>query len=432
MNNIINNYKMVKRGISDRSPSSVYRIILVLGITILCSPSLFAQYTAQQAAQKKVFKLMGCRFEVSAVADNDKIAWQAINTGIDEMERIERLISSWDENSQTSAINRNAGIEAVKVDKELFNLIYRAKKIAKLTKGAFDISNSFKEYKSGIKNATVNNLMRPVHLSHGDLTGNGREDFVVSEYGNMLGALSWIENRTDGSYQRHELFNDDRSTKTEITDVNGEKDCPIYYLNSITTKQLDEGSTKELKVTTTTTQNTMEFVVDPLKEVKHELDIQEYKFGTKMEVSQAQQIPQEGEELTELASSMSFTLAGDGSMVSKTKGKATFAIEMSSASKMLVSFNNQSDTVNCTDPSCARATSAYSLSSDTDTNIKLTMTFEDGTQAIGYHTAKVTVVSDELLTQEEKYYINGQVAEKNEFYDLFSMEVMSTTPGTQN
>ncbi|MFK7906202.1 MAG: FAD:protein FMN transferase [Chitinophagales bacterium] len=90
--------------------------------------------------QTKVLKLMGSRFEVSAVHEDKQVAWNAINAGIEEMSRIEKLISSWDENSQTSEINRKAGMEAVKVDKELYSLIHRALKVSKLTKGAFDIS----------------------------------------------------------------------------------------------------------------------------------------------------------------------------------------------------------------------------------------------------------------------------------------------------
>lgn len=83
---------------------------------------------------------MGCRFELTALAQNDTIAWQAINTGISEISRIEKLISSWDPNSQTSQINKMAGIRPVKVDQELYDLIYRAKKVSQLTEGAFDIS----------------------------------------------------------------------------------------------------------------------------------------------------------------------------------------------------------------------------------------------------------------------------------------------------
>ncbi|RMG84015.1 MAG: FAD:protein FMN transferase [Bacteroidetes bacterium] len=91
-------------------------------------------------AKKKVLKLMGSRFEITAVAEREQQAWDAINAGIQEIQSIEKIISSWDENSQTSAINRMAGIRPVKVDKALFDLIYRAKKVSALTGGAFDIS----------------------------------------------------------------------------------------------------------------------------------------------------------------------------------------------------------------------------------------------------------------------------------------------------
>jgi thiamine biosynthesis lipoprotein len=64
----------------------------------------------------------------------------AIDLAVTEITRIEKLISSWDKNSQTSSINRNAGIKPVQVDEELFQLIQRALKISKLTNGAFDIS----------------------------------------------------------------------------------------------------------------------------------------------------------------------------------------------------------------------------------------------------------------------------------------------------
>ncbi|WP_299111574.1 FAD:protein FMN transferase [uncultured Winogradskyella sp.] len=83
---------------------------------------------------------MGSRFDISVVANDSIEGQQYISSAIDEISRIERLISSWDENSQTTQINKAAGIEAVKVDSELFQLIQRALKISKLTDGAFDIS----------------------------------------------------------------------------------------------------------------------------------------------------------------------------------------------------------------------------------------------------------------------------------------------------
>ncbi len=83
---------------------------------------------------------MGSRFDISVVAENETKGNEYINLATNEIKRIEKLISSWDDNSQTSLINMNAGIASVKVDKELFQLIQRSLRISKLTLGAFDIS----------------------------------------------------------------------------------------------------------------------------------------------------------------------------------------------------------------------------------------------------------------------------------------------------
>lgn len=93
-----------------------------------------------QDMYKKEMQVMGCQFDVTVVASDKDTADQYITMAVDEMKRIERLISSWDANSQTSEINRNAGIIPVRVDKELFDLINRAVKISSITDGSFDIS----------------------------------------------------------------------------------------------------------------------------------------------------------------------------------------------------------------------------------------------------------------------------------------------------
>jgi len=83
---------------------------------------------------------MGSRFDITVVGKDSIEANGYIDLAVNEISRIERLISSWDSNSKTSEINKNAGIQPVKVDAELFNLIQRAVGISKLTDGAFDIS----------------------------------------------------------------------------------------------------------------------------------------------------------------------------------------------------------------------------------------------------------------------------------------------------
>tara|TARA_B100000795_G_scaffold71964_1_gene50692 strand:+ start:1294 stop:2190 length:897 start_codon:yes stop_codon:yes gene_type:complete len=83
---------------------------------------------------------MGSDFEITIVDDDEYNANYLLDIAIKEISRIEKLISSWDKNSQTFQINLNAGIKPVKVDKELFNLISRSLKISGLSQGAFDIS----------------------------------------------------------------------------------------------------------------------------------------------------------------------------------------------------------------------------------------------------------------------------------------------------
>lgn len=94
---------------------------------------------ADEIFKKKLF-LMGCNFEVTVVALSQEDADKYIAAAEAEIVRIENLISSWDEESETSRINRNAGRKATKVSTELIQLIERSIVISKLTNGAFDIS----------------------------------------------------------------------------------------------------------------------------------------------------------------------------------------------------------------------------------------------------------------------------------------------------
>ncbi len=109
-------------------------------LVLLTSIILFTSTLYAQQMYRRTLKLMGTRFDISVVVNDSAKATQYIDLAVDEISRIERLISSWDQNSQTSLINRNAGIKSVKVDAELFNLIKRSLAISKLTDGAFDIS----------------------------------------------------------------------------------------------------------------------------------------------------------------------------------------------------------------------------------------------------------------------------------------------------
>jgi thiamine biosynthesis lipoprotein len=89
---------------------------------------------------KQVVKLMGNRFEISVVSDDEAWASEKIHEAVDEIKRIEKLLTTFADDSQTNLINRQAGIAPVKVDREVFELIQRSLKISQITQGAFDLS----------------------------------------------------------------------------------------------------------------------------------------------------------------------------------------------------------------------------------------------------------------------------------------------------
>ena len=84
---------------------------------------------------------MGSDFELIIVDDSENNkGWQLIEESISEIKRIENLLTEFNDDSQTSLINQNAGIKSVEVDTEVYEIIKRSKQISDLTQGAFDIT----------------------------------------------------------------------------------------------------------------------------------------------------------------------------------------------------------------------------------------------------------------------------------------------------
>lgn len=89
---------------------------------------------------RRGLKLMGNHFELTVVDENEVKANAHIDAVIAEIQRIERLLTTFNQDSQTNLVNRYAGIRPVKVDREIFQLIKRSLRISRLTDGYFDIT----------------------------------------------------------------------------------------------------------------------------------------------------------------------------------------------------------------------------------------------------------------------------------------------------
>ncbi|WP_457269999.1 FAD:protein FMN transferase [Pedobacter sp. UYEF25] len=94
----------------------------------------------RHSSVSRILKLMGNRFEFTVIADDSDSGNHAIDLAIAEVSRIERLLTTFSDQSETNLINKSAGLTPVKVSNEVFLLIERSLKISGITDGAFDIT----------------------------------------------------------------------------------------------------------------------------------------------------------------------------------------------------------------------------------------------------------------------------------------------------
>ena len=84
--------------------------------------------------------IMGTRCSVELWSEDRAKGEAAIASVFDDMRRIDRLMSTWKEDTEISEVNREASRHPVKISQELFRLLQESVKYSELTQGAFDIT----------------------------------------------------------------------------------------------------------------------------------------------------------------------------------------------------------------------------------------------------------------------------------------------------
>jgi thiamine biosynthesis lipoprotein len=83
---------------------------------------------------------MGTEVSVYLWSEDAELGRAAVEAVFQEAHRIDRLMSTYKDDSEISKINRDAAAAPVKASAELFALVERSLEISELTSGAFDIS----------------------------------------------------------------------------------------------------------------------------------------------------------------------------------------------------------------------------------------------------------------------------------------------------
>ncbi len=68
--------------------------------------------------------------------------------------------------------------------------------------------------------ALFDSLKRPVQITEADLNNDGKTDYIVCEFGNTAGALSWMENTGNGKFERHVLRGEPGAISVYVDDYN--------------------------------------------------------------------------------------------------------------------------------------------------------------------------------------------------------------------
>lgn len=83
---------------------------------------------------------MACRFEVTLPA-REREGVEAAREALDEVDRVEDLLTVFRETSEVSLVNRRAATEAVRVSPQLFGLLRLCERLRRETGGAFDVTS---------------------------------------------------------------------------------------------------------------------------------------------------------------------------------------------------------------------------------------------------------------------------------------------------
>jgi thiamine biosynthesis lipoprotein len=117
--------------IFDRPRAIGFRLLLAL---VFLPAAARADWISREEA------IMGTRCAVELWSDDRARGEAAITSVFDDMKRIDRLMSTWKEDTEISLVNREAGKHPVKISQELFDLLVESVKYSELSHGAFDIT----------------------------------------------------------------------------------------------------------------------------------------------------------------------------------------------------------------------------------------------------------------------------------------------------
>lgn len=114
------------------------RIVQYSLIIVVSSLLMFS--CARKRTVKKAETIMGTNVTITVVSETTKEGDGAIGAAMDEIRRLDEMMSLYKENSEVTRVNMASGKHPVKVSPEMIEVVENAVAVAKLTDGVFDIT----------------------------------------------------------------------------------------------------------------------------------------------------------------------------------------------------------------------------------------------------------------------------------------------------
>ncbi len=120
-----------------RTPSP---LLLAASIAAASAVSARAQTAPEPHLVSRAGEAMGTYVEIKVWTRDEPGARAAMGRAFDEIARIERLMTTWRDDSDISRVNAAAGLHPVEVSPETFECVARAQQYSRLSGGAFDVT----------------------------------------------------------------------------------------------------------------------------------------------------------------------------------------------------------------------------------------------------------------------------------------------------
>lgn len=111
------------------------RLTLMLALVLVLCGGCTRSRTVQRTET-----IMGTQVTITVAADTADAGQQAIDAGMEELRRLDAMMSLYKDDSEIAKVNRDAGTAPVKVSREMIEVVEQALATAQLTHGAFDVT----------------------------------------------------------------------------------------------------------------------------------------------------------------------------------------------------------------------------------------------------------------------------------------------------